>query len=78
MSHLKFPGTAIFAIYLSDAAGYSGSLILQIYKDLFADDVSRLEFFVAMNYGLGMLISIALIHSASYFLSNGREKLRTD
>lgn len=78
MSHLKFPGTAIFAIYLSDAAGYSGSLLLQIYKDLFADNVSRLEFFVAMNYSLGILISIALIHSAIYFLSSDRQELKAE
>ncbi|MFT6398198.1 MAG: hypothetical protein ACJAYU_002954 [Bradymonadia bacterium] len=55
----RAPGTAVFAIYLTDAVGYTGSVFLQLFKDLVAPDMSRLEFF--QNYclfqsGLGLVL----------------------
>ena len=41
----RFKGTAVFAIYVTDALGYTGSVGLQLYKDLFAGEQSRLNFF---------------------------------
>jgi hypothetical protein len=34
----RFVGTAVFAINLADATGYTGSVALQIYKDVFASE----------------------------------------
>jgi len=50
----RFAGTAVFAIYVADALGYTGSVGIQLYKDLFAGDTERLEFFRAMTYGMSL------------------------
>jgi len=54
-------GTAVFAIYLSDAIGYTGSTALQLYKDLAQPEATRLEFFMGFSYlmalgGAGLLV----------------------
>ena len=41
----RAPGTAVFAIYLTDAVGYTGSVFLQLFKDVVTPDMSRLQFF---------------------------------
>ena len=46
----RAPGTAVFAIYLTDAVGYTGSVFLQLFKDVVTPDMSRLTFF--QNYCL--------------------------
>jgi phosphonate degradation associated HDIG domain protein len=53
-------GTAVFAIYLADAIGYTGSIGLPLIKDQFFPKVDRLEFFRAFTYmvslgGIGIL-----------------------
>ncbi len=45
MAYTRFSGTAVFAIYLADAAGYTGSILLQVGKDLWAGDMGRQVFF---------------------------------
>lgn len=45
MAYTRFSGTAVFAIYLADAAGYTGSIILQVGKDLWAANMGRQVFF---------------------------------
>ena len=45
MAYTRFAGTAVFAIYLADAAGYTGSIILQVGKDIFAGEMQRQFFF---------------------------------
>ena len=56
----RLPGTAVFAIYLADAVGYTGSMGLPLVKDWFFPEVSRLAFFRVFAYivslgGLGIL-----------------------
>ncbi len=56
----RAPGTAVFAIYLADAVGYTGSIGLPLVKDWFFPGVSRLAFFRVFAYivslgGLGIL-----------------------
>jgi phosphonate degradation associated HDIG domain protein len=53
-------GTAVFAIYLADAIGYTGSIGLPLVKDQFFPGVDRLAFFRAFTYivslgGIGIL-----------------------
>lgn len=43
-------GTAVFAIYVADAVGYTGSTALLLYKDLMAAEATRLEFFTWFGY----------------------------
>ena len=54
MAYTRFGGTAV-AIYLADAAGYSGSVVLQLFKDLFEGQATRLEFFITYSYATGFL-----------------------
>ncbi len=61
-------GTAVFAIYLADAIGYTGSVGVQLYKDLAHSAASRLEFFRLFTYFMAALGSGLLGASAVYFL----------
>ena len=72
IANLQFSGTAVFTIYVSDSAGYTGSFLLQIVKDLFAADVSRLDFFVAMNYGFGAAVLTGFIYGLVFFTSRNK------
>ncbi len=68
MAGTRHAGTAVFAINLGDAIGYSGSVILLIARDtLFT--ASPLGFAVALSYGLSVGGVILLVVSCLYFLS---------
>jgi phosphonate degradation associated HDIG domain protein len=60
-------GTAVFAIYLADALGYSGSVAVQLYRDLAHSDMSRLTFFRLYSYILSGGGAILLIAGCVYF-----------
>jgi phosphonate degradation associated HDIG domain protein len=56
----RVQGTAVFAIYLADAIGYTGSIALPLVKDQFFPGVDRLSFFRVFTYlvslgGIGIL-----------------------
>lgn len=58
----RFAGTAVFAIQLADAIGYTGSVLVQICRDLLFGDFDRLQFFVPFAYvvsGAGALLMTA-------------------
>jgi hypothetical protein len=67
--------TAVFAIYLADAIGYTGSVGIQLYRDLAASDLSRLGFFKGFTYFMSALGMVCLVSSCLYFLrpQYGRE-----
>ncbi len=56
-------GTAVFAIYLTDAFGYTGSVFFQLYKAFAQADITWLEFFTGYCYFMaifgGILLTIA-------------------
>jgi hypothetical protein len=60
-------GTAVFAIYVADSIGYTGSVIVQLYKDLGAGNLSRLGFFKGFTWFLSALGVVCLLCSALYF-----------
>ena len=60
-------GTAVFAIYLTDAIGYTGSVGMQLYKDLFAGSVNRGEFFIQFTWFMSLFGVVMMIGSAVYF-----------
>lgn len=68
----RIAGTAVFAIYLADAIGYSGSVGVQLYKDLGDPHVSRLAFFRAFTYLLSAIGAVLLAASAACFLARRR------
>jgi hypothetical protein len=65
----KVPATAAFAITACDAVGYVGAVGLQLYKDLFATESSRLTFFRGYTYFVAVLASLMLVGSCFYFLN---------
>ena len=67
MASTSVAGTAVFAIYLADSIGYTGSVGVQLYKDLMAHGQSRLGFFVGFTWFMCVLGSACLAASAAYF-----------
>jgi LPXTG-motif cell wall-anchored protein len=65
-------GTAVFAIYLADAIGYTGSVGTMIFKDKVAGGMSRLDFLRTFTYFLSLLGAVLLAGGAVYFLRRGR------
>ncbi len=61
-------GTAVFCIYLADAVGYGGSLGVQLFKDLFEANATRLDYFRHVSYALSVTGAIGVAASAVYFL----------
>jgi hypothetical protein len=68
IAHTRVVGTAVFAIYVADALGYTGSIGVQLYRDLFAGDHSRLVFFRVFTYITSALGLVSTIGAAAYFL----------
>ena len=73
LAYTRFAGTAVFAIYLTDAVGYTGSVALQLFRDLVFSDTSLLEFFMTLTYAMSFGGAAALIAAMFYFLRRGPE-----
>ena len=63
-------GTAVFAIYVADAVGYTGSVGIQLYKDLFEVESTRLEFFKGFTYLMALAGLVLLVLSCLFFLKS--------
>jgi phosphonate degradation associated HDIG domain protein len=66
-------GTAVFAIYLADAIGYTGSIGLPLVKDLFFPGTGRLDFFRAFTYVVALGGTGMLVVSCVYFYRRHRQ-----
>ena len=67
MASTKAAGTAVFAIYLCDAIGYTGSVGIQIYKDLGHPNLDYYEFLRIFTYGMASVGTALFLLSAVYF-----------
>jgi Family of unknown function (DUF5690) len=67
MAATRVAGTAVFAVNVADAVGYTGSVGMQLYKDLVAEATTRLVFFRTFSYVLSLLGSALLVLAAAYF-----------
>ena len=65
-------GTAVFAIYVADALGYTGSIGVLLFKYFGTKDISYLEFFEQFTIYLSLFGSLFLIGSCAYFLTRHR------
>ncbi|MDX1962046.1 MAG: DUF5690 family protein [Pirellulales bacterium] len=68
----RYPGTAVYAIYVADFVGYCGSSGAQIIKDRYFSRVSHLEYCLTLGYlvaGTGVLG----IGAGAWFLSRRQE-----
>jgi hypothetical protein len=63
----RIAGTAVFAIYVADALGYTGSVGVQLYKDLAQSELSRFDFLKGFTYIMSLAGSVLLIISCLYF-----------
>jgi len=68
MASTRVVGTAVFAIYVADAIGYTGSVGIQLYKDLAQSDMSRLGFFKGFTWFMAALGTVCLVSSCIYFV----------
>jgi hypothetical protein len=68
----RFAGTAVFAIYLADAIGYTGSVGVQLYKDFGRGELTRLGFFRGFTYFMSVLGAALLAGSCLYFLRRAK------
>ena len=67
LASTRFVGTAVFAIYVADAVGYTGSVGVQLYRDLVRSDLSRFEFFKGFSYFMSLLGLVCLVVSCATF-----------
>jgi len=65
-------GTAVFAIYLADAIGYTGSVGVQLFKDLSHSEMSRLRFFTGICLFMCVVGVACTITSCIYFMHRHR------
>jgi hypothetical protein len=68
LASTRTQGTAVFAIYVADAIGYTGSVGVQLYKDFAHSDVSRFGFLRDFTYVMSVMGVVLLVASAIYFL----------
>lgn len=73
MAATRFAGTAVFAVNLADAVGYSGSVGVLLLQDLLAHDMSRLAFVEAWSYALSLGGCMGLGLACAYFWRSARE-----
>ena len=64
----RIAGTAVFAIYVADALGYTGSVGVILFRNQMYAGVSRLEFFTGFTYFMSLLGGVMLVASCLYFL----------
>ena len=60
-------GTAVFAVYVADAVGYSGAISVLLGKDLLAGDTARIDFFRSLTYVMSV-VGVVLLILACVFL----------
>lgn len=67
MAMTRSPGTAVFMIYVTDAAGYAGSVGLLLYKEFGSAELDWLPFFEGLSYATGVVALVGFASSAWYF-----------
>ena len=64
---LRTPGNVAFFMYLADASGYAGSVVLMLYKNFGSLQLDWLNFFILLCYVGSGVIGAAAIASFVYF-----------
>ena len=76
MASTGFIGTAVFAIYIADSAGYTCSIGMQIGKDLLVTDTSRVQFLRNLSYFVSAAGTLSTIAAGLYFWKRGQRTAR--
>ena len=74
MASTRAVGTAVFAMYIADALGYTGSVFIQIFNDLVTTDMSRLQFLEALSVVVSLGGAVLVIGGGFYFLRLPRKQ----
>ena len=61
-------GTAVFAVYVADAVGYSGAVSVLLGKDLLAGDTARIDFFRILTYVMSVMGVVLLILACVFLM----------
>jgi hypothetical protein len=77
MAATRFAGTAVFAVNVADAVGYTGSVGMQLYKDLVVANSTRLGFFKVFSYGLSVGGCLLLLVAGAYFSRAAAQQRRS-
>ncbi len=72
-----FVGTAVYAIYLADAVGYSGSVAILIVKDVWSLQTSRAEFLAQLAIVASIVGVTTMVFSAYYFFYRAERPAET-
>ena len=73
MASTKAAGTAVFAIYLCDAIGYTGSVATLLYKELGAAELNYFQFLRIFTYSMAAIGTLLFTLSGIYFLKKAGE-----
>jgi hypothetical protein len=73
-----FVATAGFMIYVTDAFGYLGSVVLVLYKNFGEPTLSWLEFFIGFSYVTAVVCTISFAFSTVYFWRKTRPSPRKE
>lgn len=65
-------GTAGFMIYVADAWGYLGTVVVLLYKDFGHANLSHVDFFVGLSWFTSVGCTVALVFTAIYFFRTTR------
>jgi hypothetical protein len=60
-------GTAVFMIYVTDAFGYLGSIVVLLFRNFGRTELSWLQFFTGFSYVTAAVCTLAFGASAAYF-----------
>jgi len=66
--------TAVFMIYVTDAAGYVGAIIVMLYKDFGQKSLNFLDFFRYFSYFTAVFCAVCFLFSARYFNQHAKKK----
>ena len=75
IAHFRFRGNMGFLMYVVDAVGYLGSMLVLLYKNLGEKNISWLSFFKRSSYQVGALLIILSTLVIFYFLKKERKLL---
>lgn len=68
-----FVGTAVFASYIMDSVGYTGSVSIQLYKNFSQSDPSYYDFLIGLTYTLAIVSTVLQFLALLYFLKKSKE-----
>lgn len=63
----RYAGTAVFAIYVCDAVGYSGTVIMYFFRESIFGNLNKLEFFTAFTWIMTVTGIACFVGSYLYF-----------